>query len=84
MINLYALFDKKAARYGTPFPSTSAAEACRGVIMGIRSGQPVFAKFPEDFAIYLVGQWDDVSATLTAQPPVHVSELVALVEANNG
>lgn len=86
---LYSLLDSKSGKYGDTFHAADDADATRGVILGLRSGKPLFAQFPEDYSLYAVGHFDRDSGLLVSYPnPKHVVAVnslhaVAASEARN-
>jgi len=80
---LYSVFDKRSGAYGTLFPAHNDADASRSVIVGIRANQAMFARFPEDYALYYVGEFSEKTAELSQTSPRPVAELAALKEADS-
>jgi len=76
---LYSILDLKSGEYDSPFRSLNDTDAMRGIVLGLRSGKPMFARFPADFALYFVGHFDTESGALVAHPaPRHVTNIQAL------
>lgn len=80
----YALLDIKSGEFEPPFRAINDVDAQRGILLGIRSGKPMFAQFPEDYALYFVGHFDTVEGTLVSSgKPRHVVNVSSLVIAAN-
>lgn len=82
---LISVFDKKAAIYQEPQSFPNLATALRAY-SGIHRHQPnsTFIHFPEDFALYAVGNFDEVSGSVEPViPPNFLEEMAALVDRNN-
>lgn len=82
MIQLYSLFDKKASCFSRPFFVAHVAEATRSVQIGLESKDVMFAKYPADFALYLMGTFDEATGFLTPPAsgmPQFTIEIAALV-----
>jgi len=75
----FVIFDKKTAGYERPFFAKHVAEVTRQIDQMIQQGEAGFAKYPEDFALYMVGEFDSVSGSMVCSDvPVHIIELAAL------
>lgn len=82
--HLFALLDSKSGKFGDCFHAADEADATRGVIIGLRTGKPVFAQFPQDFSLYYVGHFDTDSGLLVSSgSPRHVVSVSSLKEVAN-
>lgn len=78
---MYALFDSRNDSFMPPFTASHQGEAIRGVVLGLRSGKPLFAQFPKEFSLYQVGSFESSSGELIALvPPKHIANVQALAE----
>lgn len=72
MYQLYSIFDKKGAIFSNPFYCRNVSEALRTLSIGMSEGKAMFALFPGDFALYLLGTFDPLSGfimpTVSGQP----------------
>lgn len=66
MDKMYSIFDEKAQVFNTPF-------ACRNEAIAIRSFTDIcserggmVSKYPEDFKLYYLGDFDDLKGTISA------------------
>lgn len=87
MFQMYSIFDKKGLIYSNPFYCRHISEATRSVQIGLEDGKAMFARFPADFALYLVGTFDPESGSVmpTAQGgPQFALEVAALVTPKEG
>lgn len=55
-----SVFDKKAQLWSTPFFSHSDVVAIRDFAAAVK-GSGGIAQFPDDYELWSIGQWDDVS-----------------------
>lgn len=79
---LFSLLDSKSGKFGDTFHAADETDASRGIILGLRSGKPLFAQFPEDYSLYCVGHFDTDSGLLVSYPcPNHVVAVSTLVSA---
>lgn len=87
MFQMYSIFDKKGLIYGQPFYCRHVAEATRSVQIGIQDGKAMFARFPADYALYLVGTFDPDSGSVTPTHqggPQFCIEVASLVDEKGG
>lgn len=76
---LYSILDLKSAVFDAPFTAISDADAQRGIIIGLRSGKPLFARFPEDYSLYFVGHLDKTTGALVSTgTPRHIVNIQSL------
>lgn len=83
MIQLYSLMDKKTGRYMAPFQCKHVAEATRMVQMELENPKSTLQRFASDYALYLVGSFDDTSGFLypTAEAgPQFTIEVASLLQ----
>ena len=76
-LKMFSLFDKKALAYANPFYFHHKGEAIRAVEDLIRAGNSAPAHHPNDFALYLIGYWDEHTGVVTAASPIEFVEEVA-------
>lgn len=67
----FVVHDLKSGLYHTPFFQRSAAEALRGWETAVNDGNSIMAKFPDDFVLLEIGNFDDESGCFDA----HVSQV---------
>lgn len=65
MFKVFSVFDSKAKFYSQPFFVRSAAEALRSWGEICNDGKSQMAKYPADFTLFHIGDWDDVTGVLT-------------------
>lgn len=77
----FAVYDKKSASYGQLFPSATRGSAERSFQESIKSSESMHGKYPDDFALYAVFEFDDESGAITNKfdPPQLVVEASSLV-----
>lgn len=56
---LYAVFDKKARAYGPIVSAAHDAVATRDFVAACSDGQSALSRFPEDFELHGVGEFQD-------------------------
>jgi len=74
-IQMFTIYDKKAVAYNTPFYYLQKGQAIRAFEDAINDPQSPFAKHPEDYCLFQVGEWNDTTGVVTPFPnPVPVEE----------
>jgi hypothetical protein len=59
MQKLYTLYDCKSETYAAPILHRARGEALRAFSDGINSPGHTLNKYPEDFTLFEIGEWDD-------------------------
>lgn len=77
---VFALFDLKAAVYGTPFFMQNDAMAIRSFSDLVNDNQTMVNRHPEDFILHGVGQFDDEKGVLEGMTPWVVATASSLVK----
>lgn len=75
---VFAVYDKKMAEYGPPVAVGHVIEAERW-FDSLVNGDGVVSRYPEDFALYRIGEYDAASGTMTAEAPVFIVDGASLV-----
>lgn len=73
MLKIFSVYDKKAFFYGTIMAMRSEAEFRRSISMAVARGGTALSDYPEDFAGYLLGEFDDQKGIIV---PVGVPEFL--------
>lgn len=69
-MRMFVLFDKRAEQWLTPFFSKTNGTAYRELQEVVRSGGEgnMLSKYPNDFELYHVGEWNEHEGVLTSVP----------------
>lgn len=67
-LGVFSVFDDKAAVYTQPFYFPVKGQAIRMFSDAAEDDKFPFKKHPEDYSLYQLGEFDDVSGKLTALP----------------
>lgn len=70
--NAYTIKDAKSGTYGVPFFTQNDATAERSFKQAAMDENTTINKFPEDYALYCVGKFDDNSGEFEQQKPVFI------------
>lgn len=78
-LKAFAIRDNKAEYFNTPFFQKSHGEAERSFKQLTNDNQSTVSKYPEDFDLYYVGDYDDNTGTITAlETAQHVIKAIHL------
>lgn len=66
MKKLFTVYDEKVNSYGSPFVASSDGEASRMLSDAIDDPNSLIARHPEDFSLYCVGEYNELSGIVTA------------------
>jgi len=69
LIQLLAIYDKKARIYKNPWPVGSIPEAVRTLSLSLRQKQPgqqanLLAEFPDDYQVVRLGEFDEATGRI--------------------
>lgn len=79
-LKMYTVRDAKAEVYNAPFYKRSHGEAERDFAMAIRDEKNPSAKYPEDFDLFFVGEYDDQTGVVKPlATPQHIAKAIDLV-----
>lgn len=82
-LQAFTVFDKTAAAYGVPFFAATAAVAQRmfGMEVNRADEKSTIYMYPDDYALYHIGEYDDATGVLTPTQPVKLVEGSVFVKA---
>jgi len=72
---LFSIYDTKTCVYDPPFYSRSIGEAKRTLMEALKQGNSMFAKYPDDYMLYHLGEYDDSTADFMVTAPVSLGSL---------
>lgn len=80
MLKAFAVFDCKAASYGTPMFISNSGLALRGFSDACADPSSAIAKHPGDYSLHEIGSFEPNSGLLKATtPPVHIASAASVV-----
>lgn len=83
--NVYSIYDVKAQTYGNIFISTTDGLALRLVRQIIEfGGNPDYARYSEDFALYCLGGYTDTDGLLIPMQPRLISTFTSVLRESRG
>lgn len=83
-LKVFSIRDSKTEIFNKPFYSITAGEAERSFQTLVNDPQSAVFNYPEDYDLYLLGDYDDVTGKLSAlQTPQHVIKAVQVKKTVN-
>lgn len=80
-MQIFAIYDKKAQYHEKPFFCRNKAEALRAVESGVNSSDSFMHKYPADFSVWLLGEFDEKTGTIEGlEKPEFLEECQSLVK----
>ena len=77
---LYAIHDNKASFFMTPWPCRNVGIARREFASACANPETAMGKFPADFVLYHIGEYDDHDASVKSlTPPVRICDGVEIL-----
>jgi hypothetical protein len=61
---VYTVYDSKAEAYLRPFFVSTKGLALRSMVDAVNDPQHPFNKYPEDYTLFEIGEWDDSNGTI--------------------
>lgn len=65
---VFSIFDEKGGIFSNPFYMAHKGQAARAFSDVIQDKNTTISKHPEDYKLYTLGDWDDVSGQFTSLP----------------
>ena len=69
---MYSVLELKAAYFMAPFYMRTKPEAVRAFTSSIVEGETLLSKNPEDFVLYKIGSFNDVTAKIEENEPYQI------------
>ena len=79
MYNVYAIRDSKADTYCIPFHLATDGLARRALCDLVNEERSTIHAYPEDFALYCLATWDELSGEYMSFAPRHICNAVDFV-----
>lgn len=64
IVKMFAVYDVKAEAYMAPFSHQTKGLAIRSFCAAASDSNSVISKYPEDFALFELGEFDDMTGVL--------------------
>ncbi len=69
MSGIYSVYDSTAEAYLEPFFAKNDGTARRSFSVAVNEPGHDFGKFPQDFVLFKIGMWDELSGVIDAGVP---------------
>lgn len=79
-LKIYAIFDKLQNTFHTPMFQHNDGTLIRVMTQAVNDKESFLYKSPQDYAVYEVGQWDDVGTLVGMENNRKVIEMLELVD----
>lgn len=80
IFKMFSIFDSKASAFMLPFYAANVAVAKRNVMRAVEDESTDFSKFPEDYSLFEVGEWDgDEGKVAACVAPVSHGTLISFI-----
>lgn len=76
---LFTVYDSAAQRYLDPFVAPTVAFAIRGFTEAVNQEGHQFKKFPEDYTLFVCGEFDPETGKLVEQEPQSLGVAITFV-----
>lgn len=77
MKKLYSIYDRKAMFFGSIIAVSAQIEAVRAFASAVESMDSMIYKYPNDFALFSLGEYDEHTGSLASYPtPILVHEAI--------
>lgn len=78
-LKIFSIRDSKGEAFGQPFFQKTHGEAERNFKTLVSDEKSMISKFPEDFDLYYIGEYDDQKGLIKSlDTPQHITKAVAL------
>lgn len=65
-LKIFTIYDVKSETYLQPFYMKTKGEAIRGFYEALNDPQTTFAKYPADFTLFEIGEFDDLDCSIAS------------------
>lgn len=80
ILRAYAIFDRKALMYNTPFFYSTDGQAIRALTDLVNDSNTTLSRHPADYVLYLIGSFDSDKGFIAGiDPLVHVKDAAQCV-----
>jgi len=79
--DMFAIRDRKIGAYKAPFVARNAGDASRMFAGAIKQGNTQLSEYPEDFDLFFIGTFNDLSGQLDSVKPEFVCSAISVVGA---
>lgn len=78
-VKVYSIKDAKAGYFHSPIFANNPAQAQRTFHSIVNDPQSPISKYPEDYSLWQLGVWDNVTGFIKGQEPSHLCTAMDVV-----
>ncbi len=78
-MKIFTIRDSKAEAYHNPFFATNIALAIRMLEQTVQDQSTLLAKYPADFELFIIGEFDDQAGLVEPTPSVSLGRLIDIL-----
>lgn len=68
ILKIFTVYDSKVESYFPPFFERSKGGALRAFEQSCNDASHIFSKYPQDYCLFEIGEYDDQNATIDTHP----------------
>jgi len=76
-MEMYAIYDRKLREYGSILLSPNEASMFRTIQVGVKGSQSLMEKYPTDFELHKLGEFDSSTGEVKVDGRPHVVALLS-------
>lgn len=77
-MSIFTVYDNKAKAYLQPFFSKTEGTAIREIRTVVNNPDNFMSQHSEDYSLFHIGEYDEISGKITASDPSHIINLLSL------
>lgn len=82
-MKIFTIYDSKAKAYLQPFFSKTEGTAIREAKMIANQEGHQFNSYAEDYSLFYIGEYDELSGKISSENPVHIVNILHLVDSDD-
>lgn len=75
---MFAVKNNKLNTFGTPMTVPTREHVIRAITDVLENGTTELSKYPQDFEIYIIGEWIETEGIIVAQQPDFLENVTAI------
>lgn len=76
ILKCFSVFDTKSKAFSKPVYCITRGVVIRSITEELKNADSDYAKYPSDFTLFEVGEWDDSTGMFTSKTPESLGSLV--------
>ena len=79
-LSIFCIFDLKSGVHQAPFFSHNQDTAMRLIALEMENPGSLIGRFPKDYELYFLGEWNDENGEIVSGIPYSVASLIEIAE----